>query len=276
MSPRKRPLRVLVVGAGKVGVTFAKGLRAKGHRVSSTALRRGLPTRPCDVDALLVATREADFSRVVAHFVAHPVLPRTAVALHVSGSRSADELHGLRAVLAGIGKLHPLVAFASIGHPPSLAGAHANVAGDAVAVAIARRLARDLGLVPRTFESLDPVAYHAAAGLVANGAAALVAAGQRVLVTAGVPIEDTPALLGPLLRSVAENVTTLGMPAALTGPVRRGDVQGLAGHRATLARLAPELADLYAALVRAQIPAARALGDAPEADLGAIAEAFRT
>ena len=118
-------------------------------------------------------------------------------------------------------------------------------------------------MTPRTFPGLDPVGYHAAAGLVANGAAALAAQGLTVLKAAGVPEEDAPKLLGPLLRSVAENVEKLGFPAALTGPVRRGDRAAIARAQEVLAARARDVVPLYLAAVRAQLPLARALAEAP-------------
>ena len=255
--------RVLILGAGKLGAGLARALSAARVRVTLRALRAGLPTRALSVDVLVIATRERDFPRIVAHFLEHRVLPPRCVALHVSGALSSDAIAGLRPVTAGVAQLHPMIAFASPRTTPALAGGHAHVEGDPEAVRVARLLARAVGLAPRTFPGLDPVAYHAAAGLVANGAVALAAAGKRVLVSAGVPPQTVPLLLGPLLRSVAENVAALGLPGALTGPVRRGDAVGLGRHRATLARLAPELGPLYDQLVRAQLPSARALADAP-------------
>ena len=80
---------------------------------------------------------------------------------------------------------------------------------------------------------------------------------------AGARPEAIPHMLGPLLRSVAENVEALGMPGALTGPVRRGDPAAVQKHRAVIASLAPSLTSLYEEVVRAQIPLARRLGDAP-------------
>ena len=72
---------------------------------------------------------------------------------------------------------------------------------------------------------------------------------------------DAPKLLGPLLRSVAENVESLGFPAALTGPVRRGDPEAVArAHRLIVERV-PQASALYVAAVAAQIPLAEALGE---------------
>jgi predicted short-subunit dehydrogenase-like oxidoreductase (DUF2520 family) len=107
---------------------------------------------------------------------------------------------------------------------------------------------------------------------VANGAAALAAGGVALLGKAGVPAATAAAMLGPLLRSVAENVEALGLPQALTGPVRRGDAGGVGKHLETLSRLAPDLVSFYVAAARTQLPLARALGEAPPESFDAIAE----
>jgi predicted short-subunit dehydrogenase-like oxidoreductase (DUF2520 family) len=112
-------------------------------------------------------------------------------------------------------------------------------------------------MTPRTIAGLDAVAYHAAAGLVANGAAALAAVGAELLVRAGVPRDIAPKMLGPLLRSVADNVEALGFPQALTGPVRRGDAAGLERHLAALQSKLPQALPLYIASAQAQLPLAR-------------------
>jgi predicted short-subunit dehydrogenase-like oxidoreductase (DUF2520 family) len=125
-------------------------------------------------------------------------------------------------------------------------------------------------MTPRTYAAFDAVAYHAAAGLVANGAAALAAVGAELLSVAGVPASKAPALLGPLLRSVAENVAALGFPQALTGPVRRGDASAVEKHVATLAAKLPGAVPLYLAAVAAQLPLARAMGEGPDAGYAAI------
>jgi predicted short-subunit dehydrogenase-like oxidoreductase (DUF2520 family) len=166
--------------------------------------------------------------------------------------------------------MHPMISFASRTFTPSLSRGQLHVDGDAAAVRAARRLGRRLGMTPRTIAGLDRVAYHAAAGLVANGAAALAAGGVELLAKAGVTREVAVAMLGPLLRSVAENVERLGLPEALTGPVRRGDAAGVGKHLETLGRLAPELVPFYVAAARTQIPLARALGDAPAESFDAL------
>jgi predicted short-subunit dehydrogenase-like oxidoreductase (DUF2520 family) len=91
---------------------------------------------------------------------------------------------------------------------------------------------------------------------------------------AGVAPAVAPKMLGPLLRSVAENVERLGLPEALTGPVRRGDVAGLEKHLATLRAKLPQAVSLYLAAAEAQLPLARAIGDAPGETFDAIARSL--
>jgi predicted short-subunit dehydrogenase-like oxidoreductase (DUF2520 family) len=171
--------------------------------------------------------------------------------------------------------MHPMISFASLRFFPSLDRGNVHVAGDPVAVRRARALARLLGMTPRTFPGLDTVGYHAAAGLVANGAAALAAVGVRILESAGVPRAEAPKLLGPLLRSVAENVEALGFPDALTGPVRRGDADAVARHGALLASRVPDAVALYRASVEAQLPLAEQLAEGPAEGLQGIARWLR-
>ncbi len=142
--------------------------------------------------------------------------------------------------------------------------------GDAPAEKRARTLARHLGMTPRTFAKLDTVGYHAAAGLVANGAAALAAVGAELLVVSGVPRADTAKMLGPLLRSVAENVESLGFPEALTGPVRRGDAGAIGRQIALLGDRLQSALPLFVASAWAQLPLARAIGDAPAESFDAM------
>ena len=171
----------------------------------------------------------------------------------------------------GVAQMHPMISFASRSFVPSLARGQVELDGDAAAVRVARRVVRRLGLTPRTIRGLDRIAYHAAAGLVANGSAALAAAGCLLLEKGGVSPKVAPRMLGPLLRSVADNVERLGLPDALTGPVRRGDARAVERHLGVIESRAPELVPLYRALVAAQVPLARTLGEGEAAAFDAIA-----
>jgi len=260
---------VYVFGAGKLGSSLARALRARGVEATLRRARDGVPARTVDADVVVLAVRDRDL-RPVAERMAR-VVARRAVVVHVAGALDAEPLAPLRAVCAGVAQMHPMISFASPRFTPGLARGNVHVQGDAPAVARARKLARLLGMTPRTIPGLDTIAYHAAAGLVANGAAALAAVGAQLLEKAGVAPGVGPEMLGPLLRSVADNVEALGFPESLTGPVRRGDAAGLEKHLATLRAKLPDAVPLYLAAAEAQLPLARAIGDAPAEAFDAIA-----
>jgi predicted short-subunit dehydrogenase-like oxidoreductase (DUF2520 family) len=260
---------VFVLGAGKAGTALARALRARGAAAQLRPARKGLP-RAIDADVVILAVRDRDLAPLAQKMREAAVVPERAVVLHVAGALGAEPLAALRGACAGVGQMHPMISFATRRWAPDIARGNVHVQGDPRAVARARSLARLLGMTPRTVPHLDPIAYHAAAGLVANGAAALAAVGAELLVRAGVAREIAPKMLGPLLRSVAENVERLGFPEALTGPVRRGDVSGLEKHLSTLRAKLPEAVGLYLAAARAQLPLARAIAEAPAASFDAI------
>jgi len=264
-------MKVFILGAGKVGRALARGLRAHGDTVTLRPARKGIPKQSIDTDVLVLAVREKQLGPITTELATSGVLKKSAVVVHNAGSLSAEALAGLRGACAGVAQMHPMISFASTTFYPTLARGHCHVKGDPLAEKRARALATHLGMTPRTFVKLDTVGFHAAAGLVANGAAALAAIGAELLVVSGVPRADAPKMLGPLLRSVAENVEALGFPEALTGPVRRGDAAAIERQIALLREKLADAVPLFVASAWAQLPLARAIGDAPPESFDAMA-----
>jgi predicted short-subunit dehydrogenase-like oxidoreductase (DUF2520 family) len=273
MARRRDSGSVTIIGAGKVGTALARALRARGVRTALRPARKALP-RSIDADVVVLAVRDRDLRPLAERLVG--VVGRRAVVVHVAGALGAEPLSTLRGACAGVAQMHPMISFASTRFAPQLARGNVHVQGDAPAVARARRIARLLGMTPRTVQGLDTIAYHAAAGLVANGAAALAAVGAELLVRAGVDRATAAKMLGPLLRSVADNVEALGFPEALTGPVRRGDAAGVEKHLATLREKLPQAVPLYLEAAAAQLPLARAIGDAPPDSFEAVGRVLAT
>ena len=256
-------MKVFILGAGKVGSALARALRKRGDQVTLRAARKGIPSKPIDAAIIVLAVRDRELGVVASKLATSGVVKKNAVVVHNSGALAADALASLRGACAGVAQMHPMISFASTAFFPTLTRAHCHVKGDPEAERQARALAKRLGMTPRTFSTLDTVGYHAAAGLVANGAAALAAIGEELLVVSGVPRKDAPKMLGPLLRSVADNVEALGFPAALTGPVRRGDAAAIGRQVELLRARLPAALPLFLASAWAQLPLARGIGDAP-------------
>jgi predicted short-subunit dehydrogenase-like oxidoreductase (DUF2520 family) len=86
---------------------------------------------------------------------------------------------------------------------------------------------------------------------------ALADVARSLLVAAGIPEDEAlPALL-PLMSSAVRNLVELGLPAALTGPVARGDVESVEKHLEALTARSPENLDLYQRLGRQVLRIAR-------------------
>ena len=92
----------------------------------------------------------------------------------------------------------------------------------------------------------DRAAYHAAASIASNFLVTLEAAAERL--AAGTGLERD--LLVPLVRATVENWAALGPERALTGPVARGDERTVARQRDAVAQRAPELLEMFEALVQ--------------------------
>ena len=177
--------------------------------------------------------------------------------LHLSGLRDREALGPLAATGAALGSFHPLQ---TVSDPATaaarFAGAYAGIEGDDRALSAAEALAKSLRMIPVPIPSGAKPAYHAGAAFAANYTTALVAVAERLARAAGIPPDVARRLYLPLIRGAAANLEA-GPAAALTGPVRRGDVDTVAAH---LAALDPEDRKLYVLLAREALRLAREAG----------------
>lgn len=234
------PLRIAIVGHGRLGSALARALGQAGDQVSGP-LPRG--ARPADVDAVLLCVPDAEIAE------AAELVPAGAPVGHCSGATGLDALAGHEAF-----SLHPLMTVTAQAGPGVFAGAGAAVAGSTpAALGLARALARRLGMRPIEVAAEDRAAYHAAASIASNFLITLEAAAERLAGTVGLERSD----LLPLVRATVDNWARLGPAGALTGPVARGDAATIAAQRAAVRERAPELTPLFEALVQAT----RALAD---------------
>src|SRR5262249_22636903 len=145
--------------------------------------------------------------------------------LHVSGLLDRSALEALSLTGAGLGSFHPLQ---TIADPASAAerlrGAYAGIEGDDRALAAGRRLAQALAMVPVPLEARMKPLYHAGAVFAANFTTAVAGVAEELARTAGIPAETARRLYVPLVEGAALNLRALGAVAALTGPIRRGDL----------------------------------------------------
>jgi predicted short-subunit dehydrogenase-like oxidoreductase (DUF2520 family) len=263
-------VKIIVLGRGRVGTGLSRALRAAGVRVR-LAPARTAARELRDADAVVLAVPDNAIA-AIAHEIA-PALRRGAVVFHCAGARDVSELAPCAERGAETGVLHPLVSFANAKAPPSMRGATFVVHGSPRAIAAGKRLARACRGRAVVAPAHGP-AYHAAAALVANGSAALAHAAVRVLERLGLGRDDAEHAVGGLLRSVADNVETIGVPAALTGPIARGDAGAVAAHRVALGRTDRAALAAYDGVAPAVLACARDAG-LSEASSRSVARALR-
>jgi predicted short-subunit dehydrogenase-like oxidoreductase (DUF2520 family) len=214
---------IAIVGDGRLGRALAGALRATGP------FGRGHDGTGADV--VLLCVPDGEIAAAAAAVAPGPLVG------HCSGATGLDVLAPHEAF-----GLHPLMTVTRRG--ADFAGAGAAVAGSSArALAFARRLAERLGMRPFEIAAEDRAAYHAGASMASNFLVALETAAERI---SGVD----RSLLVPLVRASVETWAAEG-PAALTGPIARGDEATVARHREAIGERAPDLLALYDALADA-------------------------
>jgi len=195
--------------------------------------------------------------------------------VHCSGALPSDVLMAAKEQGALVASFHPLQTFASLDAAMSnLPGSTFGIEGDPPVVEALDRLVVLLGGASLHLTREQKTLYHAAATIASNYTVALAALASDLLVSAGVADDEDTALryLLPLLRGTVENLTKLGLPGALTGPLARGDAGTVARHIEALEANDPALVDLYKVLAKTALPLATRKGGLDEETLAKLRE----
>ncbi len=211
-------IRVRIIGPGRAGMSLHRAL-ARAHWPVEPVLARGddLSGASREVDLLVIATPDYAVPQVAA-----ALNPTDAVVVaHLSGALGLAPLAGHpRAAV-----LHPLIALPDAERGAErLIGAWFGLStdGDPLVENIVEELH---GRIVRVAEG-DWGRYHAAAVVASNHLVALLGQVQRIAASIDTPLE---AYLD-LARGALLDVVDLGPQAALTGPVRRGDLATVQRH----------------------------------------------
>ena len=262
------PLRVGVIGAGRVGAVLASALRSHGHLVTSVAgesdasrgraaaLLPGVPlakptavARGCDV--LLLTVPDDMLANVVTQLAASGALHEGQYLVHTSGRHGLDVLAPATELGARPVAMHPAMTFTGTEVDlPRLEGCVFGVTAGAPEHPMAERLVGDLGGTVMWVDESRRTLYHAGLAHGANHLVTRVTQALELLEAAGA--DDPAATLRPLLSAALDNALAEG-DSALTGPIVRGDVNTVRAHLAEISRTAPDTLPSYVALARATL-----------------------
>jgi predicted short-subunit dehydrogenase-like oxidoreductase (DUF2520 family) len=210
----------------------------------------GLSRRILASTCILIATPDAAIEAVaneLARIGGEELQGR--VVLHTSGALDSSTLSAVRACGAAVGSMHPLQTFSGVAIPP-LEGKIFAIEGDPMAVRTARKIARGFGAAPSPIEARNKPLYHAAGALAAGHTLVVVEAAVRLLMSLGMKRREALRALLPMTRQVLQNYERLGLRAAWTGPLARGDYEVVARHLNVLQEYSPEYGNAYDALNR--------------------------
>ena len=273
-APGEPPV-IGIVGAGAVGTALGVALSRAGWPVHAVASRdagrrerfRGLvkvnrafvdPEALVEEVELIILAVPDD---VIAPLASGLRMYSGQAMIHTSGAVGADVLAPAMAAGTQIGSFHPLVAFADTERAvAALHGATVAIEADDQLADLLGRMAEAIGATAVRLAPGSKTAYHAAAVLAAGGFVALLDAIATLGRAAGLDEAGALAIYGPLIEGTLANARALGIEAALTGPVTRGDIGTLRGHLDALRAHAPTVVDLYVAAGRREIELAEARG----------------
>jgi predicted short-subunit dehydrogenase-like oxidoreductase (DUF2520 family) len=284
-------LKIAIVGAGVLGTSLGVLLRRATHEivaVSSRTLKSARAaaatigggtavtdagTAALGADVVLLSVPDREIPSVSIQVAAGGALRRGAIVAHLSGALPAGVLAGVRAAGGIPGSVHPLQSFASVETAlATLPGSYFFIEGPAEAIEVLRPLVLSIDGRPVPLDTTSKALYHAAACAASNFLVTLADFATTVMARAGIPPEaGLPALL-PLMRGTLENLRTVGLPGALTGPIERGDVGTVRGHLAALRQVPGDLVRLYVALARNTVGVALRKGKIDRAGADEILE----
>ncbi len=244
-----------LIGEGRMGGSMARAARASGQEVSIVG--RGFDPQRLEGDEVLICVPDDSIAEVAARIGRASSPPR--LVGHTSGATGLDAI-STSGASHGLFSIHPLQTV-----PDSetlLDGAPAAIAAsNPEASEFAEALASSLGLEPFAVSEAHRALYHAAASISSNFLIALEQTAAEAMTAAGV--EQPRERLAPLIRRTVDNWVERG-PAALTGPVARGDEATIEMHREALGEVRPDLVEFYDCMVERTTAVAGEVGSAED------------
>jgi len=277
-------LKIGFIGTGTTGTALAVKLHAAGYSIVA-ASDKNIPSiqRFTEMvpDCMIYRKNQdvADNADLV--FITSPddVIAPIAASLkwhsgqsvaHCSGAASLDILAPAREDGAVTGAMHPLQTFAGISQAiANIPGSTFAIEGDEPLFSTLRDMAVALGGSWVKLEGGDKVLYHAAAVLSCNYLVTLVKLATDLWKSFGVNPQQATQALMPLLQGTLNNISSVGIPDCLTGPIARGDTGTIRKHLAALEQSSPEALDAYLEMGLQTIPIALEKGklDSKTADI---------
>lgn len=263
-------MNIGIIGAGRLGTSFALFMAQKGYKVTgfysrtyeSAQRSAALVGEPCkayeDLSAIIhdsswivITTHDGAIPQVVKEIVENKMNLNHKIVFHMSGVSTSTILKPLISLGAEIASLHPLQTFADpVSGAKGIEIAYFSLEGTNVAVETIKRELIHLNLRHFIITAEQKPLYHAAASIASNSLVAVVDYSLSLLEQAGIDRTKGVEALFPLMKTSLYNCKEKSPAKVLTGPIVRGDVETVALHVAEIKKQAPALLPFYCYLAQ--------------------------
>jgi predicted short-subunit dehydrogenase-like oxidoreductase (DUF2520 family) len=262
----KNSMSIGIIGAGRLGCSFALALADKGFKIAGVSSRNPesagyicerlgiggngvLDYRALVLlsDIVLITVPDSEIpyiSRQIAEVCSKEEIYGR-IFMHCSGAAVSSLLKPLADKGAFTGSLHPAQTFPDRENSwRNLHNIYFGFEGSKEAEEASSILAESLdGTLLRIEAEAKPL-YHAAACVISNYTAALAQLTGDLLQAAGLDREAGMKAFSPLFTSTVKNILEMGSVKALTGPISRGDTVTVKEHLEAMGRQFSQNCDL--------------------------------
>lgn len=261
-----QPLRIGIVGPGKVGSAWALLAEGAKMRVQTICARteaaarqaarklrqdpppRLTPDALADCQVVLLCVRDDQIEPTCRQLADDGHLAPGSILAHCSGSLGSDALAPAAEIGLSTASIHPLQTFPDVESAARrLPGSFVFCEGDSAALLTLEPMLRQMGTIAVRIDPAGKALYHAAAVMACNYLTGLFDAALALAGQAGIHRDTAARALGPLVQATVANVLADGPVRALTGPVARGDAGTIRRHLQALQDRDEDLLDLYRA-----------------------------
>ena len=280
---------ITIIGTGGLGTALARALSEFGIPIKSVFNRSGqiaedlagelsipvfgsFPTDSEKLGKLVFITVSDRAIQEIAQRLAE--LDRDfsdRIFVHCSGNETDALLEPLKNKNAAVASFHPLQTFSSGASPDDFQDIYFSVQGDEEAYELLEDVAGKLGAHTIQISAGQKSRLHAAAVFASNYLATLLETATEIAASDELTREEAGKMLLPLIKTTLHNAETDSFGDALTGPIKRGDLQTVQKHLELL-KGNRNFLDMYCSLGRQALRIAERNGSIEET----TAEKMRT
>ncbi len=258
-------MKVVIVGAGRVGSSFGYLLAEKGFEIlgvfnkhfnsARNAVKKIGQGQPLTYSGLLEICNKADLIIITTpddkiENIAEKILENDyshLYLMHMSGLHSSDILK--KAQNINVFSLHPLQAIANFKEGIKLLpDSTYTLEGDEKGIKLGKKIIEKLDLNYNIIQKEYKPLYHAAAVIASNYLVTLTAASYELLEEADILNNETKKGLLGLVKGTLNNLENLDPEEALTGPIARGDIKTIQKHIDAIKKHKNKYLELYKVL----------------------------